>query len=271
MPPERRSLDPGIALALSGGAARCIAQIGVLEVLHEAGIPIHAVAATSAGAIVGALYASGRYATPEIVHLARALRWRDIVKPRIPRMGLIDSDKIHRYMKGLLGNSTFEDLTIPLAVTACDLKTGEKIILKEGSVARAVQASCSLPVIFTPTRLENRLLVDGGIVSQLPILAAKEASNGGFTVSVDVNHNALDANGLNNMFQIAVHVVGLFARRNANIERPYADIQINVDAADVPLYALEKRELLLKRGRLAAKEKIAAIREGLRGRATEPV
>ncbi len=253
-----------IAVALSGGAIRCVAQIGVLDVLETSGFRITAIAGTSAGAIVGALVASGRYTIDEMTGLVRALRWRDVVRPRLPRAGLIDSEKIYRYMRALIDDMTFDDLKIPLVVTACDLKTGEKVLLNEGSVARAVQASCSLPVIFTPSRLGGRLLVDGGAVSQLPVLAAKELSNGRAVISVDVNHNALAVDRLDNMIQIAIHFAALFARRTANLERPYADVQINVDTSDVPLYALDKREVLLRRGRAAAKEKLDEIRTVLR-------
>lgn len=257
--------ETGVALALSGGAVRCIAQIAVLEVLEGASIRIQAISATSAGAIVGALYASGRYSVAEMIDLARSLRWRDVVRPHIPRAGLIDSEKIRRYLKKLLGDMTFDDLVVPLVVTACDLRTGEKVLLKEGEVARAVQASCSLPVIFTPTRLGERMLVDGGAVSQLPVLAAKEISGGGAVLSVDVNHNALGADRLDNLLQIAVHFAALFARSNATLERPYADVQINMDTSDIPLYALEKREALLRRGRAAARDKLDDVRAMLAG------
>jgi len=253
--------DYGVGLALSGGAARCIAQIGVLEVLEREGIKVSAIAGTSGGSLVGALYASGVMDVHEMQRMARTVKWRKMLKPTVPRMGLISSEKLYHFVKEMIRDRTFESLPIPLAVVASDLRNGEKVVLTSGSVARAVQASCSLPVIFTPARINGRLLVDGGAASQLPVLTAKEVLGSGFVIGVDVNCNNLESVKLKNVFQIGVHFVSLFARRNAMQEKTYADVVIEVDSHGISLYDLDKANLLIERGRIAAEQKIDEIKK----------
>ncbi len=164
---------PKIGLALSGGAARGIAHIAVLDTLELEGIPIHAIAGTSAGSIIGALYAAGMPLL-EIKRIILKTTWTDILKFNVPRRGLISSEGIYRFMDSILPVKKFSSLLFPFAAVATDLRTGEKVSITTGSVARAVQASCSLPVVFTPTEINKRLLVDGGVVSQIPVRTARE-------------------------------------------------------------------------------------------------
>ncbi len=258
---KRKTLHSNpVGLALSGGAARCLAQIGVLEVLDEAGIQIGAIAGTSAGSIIGALLASGTLDLQELRKLAITMKWRDMVKANIPRKGLISSEKIYHFVRRVINDMRFQDTKISLAVVASNLRNGEKTVITEGSVAKAVQASCSLPVIFTPTMINGDLLVDGGATSQLPTLTVKEELNRPFVIGVDVNFNAMEAARLDNMLQIAVHFVSLIARRNALMEKPFADIVIDVDAQGIFLIDLHKGKQLLRRGRQAAELKLDEIK-----------
>ncbi len=257
--------DRVVGIALSGGAARCIGQIGVLETLEKAGIGVDAIAGTSGGSFVGALYASGQISIPEMKRLARGIKWRHVVRPNLPKKGLISSEKIYHYVRGILNDMTFEDLKIPLAVVASDLRSGDKVVLTQGSVARAVQASCSLPVIVTPTSLNGQVLVDGGAASQLPVLTAKENLGAKFVIGVDVNCNAMETARLDNLFQIGIHFISLFARRNALVERQFADVMIEVDASGVSLLDLDKADLLMERGRQATQAKLDQIFEKLKG------
>ena len=261
---KKRHKDRIVGIALSGGAARCIGQIGVLEALEEAGIQVDAVAGTSGGAFVGALYASGLLSIPEMKRLARGIKWRHVVRPNLPKQGLISSEKIYHYVREILNDMTFEDLKVPLAVVASDLRSGDKVVITQGSVARAVQASCSLPVIFTPTPLNGQVLIDGGVASQLPILAAQKDLGAKFVIGVDVNCNAMETARLDNLFQIGIHFISLFARRNALVERQFADVMIEVDASGISLLDLDKADLLMERGYQAAQAKLDRIMEKLK-------
>lgn len=163
---------PRVGLALGGGLARGMAHVGVLAVLTRAGIPIHAVAGTSAGALVGAFYCAGM-TTAEIEYIASHIRWRDIVRPAWSRYGLVSFAKIEEMVVRLLGDVTFDDLERPLAVVTCDVETGEEVVLTEGRVAAAVRATSSVPGIVTPRRIGGRLLGDGAIVNNLPASVAR--------------------------------------------------------------------------------------------------
>jgi NTE family protein len=244
-----------LSLALSGGVARSVAHLGVLEVFEQSGILIDAVAGTSAGALVGALYASGRFRIDQLIEHVLRIRWRDVIRPAWPYRGLIDSRMIARFVTDQVGPISFSDLAKPFAVAACDLQTGQKVVLSEGPLAPAVAASCSLPVFFTPTELDGRHYVDGGYVSQIPIRAARDHLGARTVVGVDVNFRAdEDLPPPGNWFKIAVHLAALLARRNAVEECSYADAMVRVDVRGISLIDLEKAPELLDRGRVAARD-----------------
>jgi len=249
--------NPGIGLALSGGAARCIAHIAVLDVLEQEGVPIHAVAGTSAGSIIGALYCAGM-PLMEIKRLILNATWTDILKLTVPRTGLISSDGIYRFMEEILPVQKFSAL--PFAAVATDLRTGNKVTITSGSLARAVQASCSLPVLFTPTVINKKTLVDGGVSSQVPVRTVREELGVRKVIAVNVNYKALELDQFDNLVKIAAHLSALWASRNAREEEKLADVVINVNAKGIALYDLSKSKELLVRGKKAAEEMMPAIR-----------
>jgi len=249
----------GIGLALSGGAARGIAHIAVLEVLERDNIPIHSIAGTSAGSMVGALYAAGMPLS-QIESILLHAKWKDIVRLKIPKQGLMSSDGIYRFMEDILPIKNFSSLTIPFAAVATDLRTAEKVVITKGSLSRAVQASCSVPVLFTPTEINNQLLVDGGVSSQIPVRTAREDLGAKRVVAVNVNHKALESDKYDNILQIATHLSALWAARNARTEEKLADVAIDVNARGIPIYDLTKAKELLRRGRKATEDKLEEIR-----------
>jgi NTE family protein len=251
--------NSGIGLALSGGAARGIAHISVLDVLEQEGVPIHAVAGTSAGSIVGALYCAGMPVS-EIQRVLLKAKWTDILKFTVPRTGLISSDGIYRFMENILPVKKFSAIPLPFAAVATDLRTGEKVSITSGSIARAVQASCSLPVIFTPTVINRKALVDGGVSSQIPVRAVREEFGLAKVIAVNVNYKALELEQFDNMVKIAAHLSALWASKNAREEEKLADVVIQVNARGIPLYDLSKSKELLMRGKKATEEKMPEIR-----------
>lgn len=269
-----QAFDGGaLTLALSGGAARSAGHVGVLCALAEARVPIGAIVGTSGGAFVGALFASGRYTATEIDRIARGVGWRHLVAPAFSRQGLFASRRIGDALRRLIGDLRFADLRYPFAAVACDLRTGAKVVLDDGDVATAVQASCSLPVFFTPTVIDGRLLVDGGAVSQLPVVAARERFPGTPVVGVDVNFQAAETARLTSLISIGVQVVSLFARQNAARERREADVMLDVDASGVALHDLSKTPQMIARGRAAVQAAIARgqLAAGVTGSRSEPL
>jgi len=251
--------SPGFGLALSGGAARGIAHIAVLDVLEREGIPIHTIAGTSAGSVVGALYCAGM-PLMEISRILVDTKWTDILKFTVPRQGLISSEGIYRFMDSILPVKKFSALLFPFAAVATDLRTGEKVSITTGSIARAVQASCSLPVVFTPTEINRRILVDGGVASQIPVRTVREELGSKKVIAVNVNYNSLELERFDSLVRIAAHLSALWASRNARVEEKLADVLVNVNVKGIPLFDLSRAKELLKRGTKAAEEKLPEIR-----------
>lgn len=181
---------PRIGLALSGGGARGLAHVGVIEVLEEAGIPICAVAGTSMGAYVGSLYAAG-LTSAELQQLAREIRDRrtllrllDPVFP--PTTGLIRGLRIRRHLDRSLGGCCFEDLKRPLLVVAADLDSMEAHVFDGGPVAPAVHASAAIPGLCAPVHIDGRRYTDGGAVEPLPVGLLRERFDLDHVIAVNV-------------------------------------------------------------------------------------
>jgi NTE family protein len=249
----------GIGLALSGGAARGIAHVGVLEELVEAGIPVRAVAGTSAGSIAGALFAAG-VPLPAMRRVALEVRWTDLLAFALPRAGLISGEGLERFLARLLPARGFAACRIPFAAVATDLATGERVDLVSGPLAQAVRASCGIPLLFEPARVRGRLLVDGGISSQVPVRAVRETLGVRPVVAVDVNAGGMGDGPLRTTAQVAFHLAMLWAARTAREELPLADAVIAVDARGIALNDIGKGPELLRRGREAARAKLPEIR-----------
>jgi len=258
---------PSITLALSGGAARGIAFIGVFDALNEAGIRIDAIAGTSAGAIAGALYLDDGCRTGRLRELAARTGWGTIFRPGFSTMGLIDSGGIGALLLRELRAGEFSELPMPFAAVCSDAVTGEEVVITEGRLAPAIQASCSLPVIFTPTELNGRMLIDGGYTSLVPVRAAREISGGRVVVAVDVNHGYRKAvKKPTNIFNLAAHLAILTARRMMAEDMARADVRIRVSAAEIGLFDFSKRDEFIKRGREAAKAAVGEIMAAMAAR-----
>jgi len=164
------SEQPKIGLALGAGAARGLAHIGVLKVLEAERIKVSAIAGTSIGAFIGALYAAG-VSVDQIEKVARDVDWPHLftlVDPILPTSGLIDGKKVVDLMSRLLPVHTFEELRLPLAITATDIETGDALTIKKGNLVEALRAAIAFPGIFTPVRFGDRFLVDGGLCNPVP-------------------------------------------------------------------------------------------------------
>ena len=162
-----------IGLALGGGAVLGAAHVGVLRALEEFDISINCVAGTSIGAFISAFFAFNKHWT-EIKEITLDLNWLDISALSLSKMGLLSNEKLGKLITEHIGDVNFAKADIPIAMISTDISNGEKIILKEGKVADAVMASTCIPGIFIPLEIGNKLLVDGGIVENVPITPLKE-------------------------------------------------------------------------------------------------
>ena len=155
-------------LVLSGGGARGFAHLGVLKALNVSGIYPDVIAGTSAGALVGVLYADG-YTPDEILSIMNTTSRLHYIRPTVPREGLLQISGIERILKDKLRAEKFEDLKIPLFVTATDLNNGKAVYFSSGELLRPVIASASIPVLFNPVIIDNIHYVDGGVLDNLPV------------------------------------------------------------------------------------------------------
>ncbi|HYY42649.1 MAG TPA: patatin-like phospholipase family protein [Pyrinomonadaceae bacterium] len=178
---------PRVGLALSGGAARGAAHVGVLRTLLAHGVPVDCVAGTSAGALVGGAFAAG-VSLAEIAAFGRTMRWRDFGKLTLSRLGVQSNARMEEYVRARFPVTRFEELPLPFAAVATDLRTGAVVVLRDqGDVAFAIRASCAIPGWYVPVVDEaGRQLVDGGLVANVPVTAAR-ALGADIVVAVDVN------------------------------------------------------------------------------------
>jgi NTE family protein len=162
-----------IGLALSGGAARGAAHLGVLRVLEREKIPIDVVAGVSAGSIVGALYCAG-VPLPDMLRALQDFRWSQITSLTVPIQGLVSFAKLEKYLIKWIGDVWFSELKLPFAVGTTDLLTGRAVTFITGRVAPLVRASCSIPGLVVPLQYGSYWLGDGGVSCNLPSHAARE-------------------------------------------------------------------------------------------------
>lgn len=173
-----------IGLAFGGGAVLGAVHVGVLKALEELGIDIKAISGTSVGAIVASLYAFGKSAK-EIENIVLKFEWKHLSSFAFSKYGLLSNKKIGEIIKQNIGSKTFEEANIPLSVIATNISNGDKVVLNEGSVSNAVIASTCVPGIFVPIEIDGKLLVDGGIVENIPLSCLKD-KDVDFLIGVDL-------------------------------------------------------------------------------------
>jgi NTE family protein len=239
-----------IGLALSGGAARGIAHIGVLQYLEERGVKPCCIAGTSAGSIVGALYCSGK-SVEELTHIASVMSWKDLIRIAIPRKGLIKSSLLHKSLEEYLGDITFEELKIPLLINAVDLLEGEEVLFEEGPVIDAVTASCAIPGIFSPVRFNKRLLVDGGLLDNVPS-AHMRKKNVDYVIAVNVTAQRPLKKEPENIFEVLVQSYYILLHQRDIPSYKHADILIEPNLGDYSFWDTGKSKQLIREGYKAA-------------------
>lgn len=246
-----------IGLALSGGAARGIAHIGVLKYLEERGLKPACIAGTSAGSIVGSLYCSGK-TVQQLVKIASTMSWRDMISFSFPRKGLIDSSRLLKILKEHLGDAAFADLEIPLIVNAVDLSSGEEVVIEKGPVAEAVQASCAIPGIFTPVKWKNYLLVDGGLLDNLPTRHLKDRKVD-YVIAVNVGAQRPLQKEPDNFFEILIQSYDIIRRHRDMPAYECTDTIIEPELGDITFHDTSNPGILIDRGYEAARQTLEKV------------
>ena len=250
---------PKVGLVLGGGGARGFAHIGVIRVIEELGIPIDYIAGTSMGSLVGALYAAG-YSIQDLETITKEINWDEVFSDTPPRRtrsfvnkrmsakylfglgftkhgfsiptGLTKGQKISTLFSFLTlpvsDIQEFDSLPIPFRAVAADIVTGDEVVLDRGSLAEAMRASMSVPGVFTPVESGEHLLVDGGIVNNVPADVVK-SMGADILIVVDVSSGLAEKKGLNNPISILTQMVGIQMLKKTQTQYKLADVLIRPD------------------------------------------
>jgi NTE family protein len=253
---------PRIGLALSGGAARGIAHVGVLRALEENAIPIDAIAGASAGALIGGAYAAG-LSIAQLEAMARKFRWRHMSRLSFSRLGLQSNAPMEKFLRASLPVTRFEELRIPFAALATDLQNGAAVVMRDhGDVVFAIRASVCLPAFYVPVRdSEGRLLVDGGLVANLPISYTRDLG-ADIVIAVDVGADGArfmdrPRTALGVLTQVFVAV----ERIVSNQEKEKADLIITPKVGHIRWDETRRAKEFLKIGYETALESIDQIKD----------
>jgi NTE family protein len=254
---------PRVGLVLGGGSVRGAAHLGVLEVLENEGIRPQCVVGVSAGSIGGAAYCAG-VPLEDMRRMALEMRWTRLGRLVRPRLGFFDSSKLESRLLEIIGPRMFDQLSIPLAVVAADLMREEVIVLREGPVARAVRASCALPGIFTPVEWEGRLLVDGGVLNNLPVSVARDMG-AEYIIAVDLLPSPQPERRPKNLLEMWYLTYNALLR-GLHREAEQADCLIIPQMGRFDFVDFSQVPGLIQRGREAAEAHIAQIKADLKQR-----
>jgi len=249
----------GVGLALGGGFARGFAHLGVLQVLEQNHIPISHIAGTSVGSILGAAYASGA-PLARIMETCRTLRFRDIARWRVSRLGLASNHRLENLIERVFEPRQFEDLRIPLAVVATDLASGEPVVFTQGNLVDAIRASCAFPGLFEPVQIGTRCLADGGLVAPVPTRAARDLGAAA-VIGVSVGTQDGFRGAPTNIFQVVSRAVNAAQKHQLEIWERYADLVLRPDVQSLAWDDFDRAEEAIAAGAAAARRALPRIKK----------
>lgn len=277
---------PKIGVALGGGGARGMAHVGVLRSLESAGIPIDMIAGTSIGSFVGALYSTGA-PIDDIEKLALQTNWSNLIELKMSRIGFFSTRRLERfinfhlsflqrdilrlpsrraaeeYLESDLQDLHFSDLKIPFACLAADLYSGSLIVFDSGPVAQAVRASCSIPGLFEPITLDDRVLVDGGVLLNLPVTLCKSLG-ADYVVAVDLESDT--SGGITGLIDVLAQIIKIQGNSITARERKLADHLIEPAVGRIKTTDLNRAAEAVREGEIAGARQANAIKDAILGR-----
>ena len=252
---------PAIGLALGGGFARGIVHIGVLKVFEEEQIPIACIVGTSVGALIGAAYCGGM-SSAELEALAARVRMRDLARWTISRLGFATNLRMITFLNKILQVKTFEELRIPLAITATDFTSGQGVVFRSGPLAGPVRASCAYPGMFLPVSIDGRLLVDGMLAYSLPVQPARDMG-ADRVVAVNLKTNWANGVGPRHIFDVIGQCFSITQEIICAQSKQCADVIIEPDVTGYRYDDFEHSAELVRIGEAATRSALPQIRAWL--------
>jgi NTE family protein len=252
---------PTIGVALGGGFARGMAHIGVLKVLAEESIPVRIVAGTSVGALIGAAYCSG-VSVEELADLARSVRFTTFARWTVSRFGFASNDRMVAFLTRTLKVKSFEELRIPLGVTATDFNSGEGVVFHSGSIIEPVRASCAYPGMFLPVNIRGRWLVDGMLSHPVPTQPLREMG-AERVLAVHLRGQWSKDGAPRHLFDVIGQSFAIAQDRMSQTWRGAADVVVEPDVAGFAYDDFKRAGDLIRTGEVAMQKVLPEVRKWL--------
>jgi len=245
-----------IALVLGAGVSKGFAHIGVLKILESNKIPIHMIVGTSVGSAVGSLYAYG-YNAFQLQKMSFSIEKGDILDLTIPDNGFIKGEKLEEFINKTLKNTPMEKLKIPFYAVATEIKDGQEVVFGKGNTGQAVRASCSIPGIFRPVKIVDKMYVDGGVVSPVAVDAAKRFG-ADIVIAVDIS-TGVERTQPENTIETILQSLNVMYSKLASIQLCNADVVIKPKVGHIGSTDFSKRHEAILEGEKAALEALPQI------------
>jgi NTE family protein len=266
--PSKQKARPKIGVALGGGFARGLAHIGVLKVLEENHIPIDFVAGTSVGALIGAAYCSG-ISAKELEEIAYLVRFKDFARWTLSKLGFASNDRMANFLERSLKVKTFEELRIPLAVSATDFATGDAVTLRSGALIDAVRASCAYPGMFLPVQVDGRLLIDGMLAHPVPTIPVRELG-AERVIAVYLAANWVNMEGPRHVFDIIGQCFSIAQQRMSAVWQASSDLVLEPDVRDYSYDDFDHARDLIAAGERATQTALPMLKNWVGNPETSP-
>lgn len=248
---------PIVALVLGSGGARGYAHIGVIQVLEQYGIHPDLIVGTSAGSVVGSIYASGKNAQ-QLREVALSMKPNDVRDVKLAMTGFFDGKKVEDYVNEQVLNTPLEHLKIPMYVVATELKEGKKVVFNYGNTGQAVRASVSIPSMFIPTKIAGEEYVDGGLVSPVPVNVARDLG-ADIVIAVDILAQP-EHTETSNVWGLFNQNINIMQNHLAKEELKHADIVIQPDLREkAHIFDVKGREETMQAGIQATDQQLSQI------------
>jgi NTE family protein len=255
-------IPPRLGLALGGGAARGFAHVGVIQVLEEAGIRPDLVAGTSAGSLVAAIYASGKTGS-QLQRVAETMEEATIADWTVPlfNRGVLRGDALARYVNAQVGSRLIEDMHLPLGIVATDLNSGRDVLFQRGDTGTAVRASSAVPGVFQPVKISGRDYVDGGLVSPVPVRAARKMG-AELVIAVDIS-SPPDGNLAGGTLDVLLQTFSIMGMSINTFELQDADVVVRPSLNGIASSDFSSRKRSIDAGRKAMIQAMPQLRAAI--------
>ncbi len=260
--PPVAKIPPRIGLALGGGAARGFAHVGVIQVLEEAGIRPALVAGTSAGSLVAAIYASGKTGA-QLQNVAETMEEAAIADWTLPLFsrGMFRGEALARYVNTQVGSRPIQEMPLPLGIVATDLNSGQDVLFQRGDTGTAVRASSAVPAVFQPVKISGREYVDGGLVSPVPVRAARKMG-AELVIAVDIS-SPPEGNVASGTLDILLQTFAIMGKSINSLELKDADVVVRPALQGVSSSDFSARKRAIEAGRQAMLQALPQLRAAI--------